>query len=344
MPGHIERSGRLVSVAHRIIKKLEQPFYIEDEEILAHASIGLVYDFKSGDAQSILRDADIAMYRAKVMGKNRFEIFQERLREDTISRVRLENELRRAIQENQFFLEYQPILSLKTNQVQGVEALLRWEHPNQGILPPLYFIPIAEETGLIIPIGEWVLREACQQVATWQHSYPQAASLQVSVNLSARQLMQKELKETIHTILDETCLPPACLALEITETTIMENIEMISQLLMELHQEGIQIQVDDFGIGYSSLFRLKNLPIQALKIDRSFIRDAGLPGSSKGIVRAIAMMGKELNLATIAEGIEREQELDLLKDLECDAGQGYYLGKPMRAQQFADRLETMTKN
>jgi diguanylate cyclase (GGDEF)-like protein/PAS domain S-box-containing protein len=328
-------------VAHRIINKLEQPFFIDGEEIMAHASIGLVYDFKSGDAQSILRDADIAMYRAKVMGKNRFEIFQEHLREDTISRVRLENELRRAIQENQFFLEYQPIYSLKTNQVQGVEALLRWEHPNQGVLPPLYFIPIAEETGLITQIGEWVLREACHQMATWQRSFPQAASLQVSVNLSARQLVQKELKDIVHEVLQETGLPPACLALEITETTIMENIELISQLLEDLHKEGIQIQVDDFGIGYSSLFRLQNLPIQALKIDRSFIRDAGLPGSNKGIVRAIAMMGKELHLATIAEGIEKEQELDLLKALDCDAGQGYYLGKPMKAQQFVQHLETM---
>ena len=325
-----------------IVKDMDKPFQIGGQEIISHASIGIVYNTEIGDAQSILRDADIAMYRAKVLGKNRYEIFEERLREDTISRVRLESELRKAIQDGQFFLEYQPIFSLGGNEALGVEALVRWRHPSQGVVSPYYFIPIAEETGLIIQIGEWVLREACQQMVEWQRSFHFRNPLQINVNLSARQMILADLKDTILEVLRETGLPPECLVLEITETTIMDNIDLASELLEELHQVGVQFHVDDFGVGHSSLYRLQELPIQALKIDRSFVKDASRPGGNIGILRAIAMMGREMHLATIAEGIENEGQLKMLQKLKCDAGQGYFLSKPKSSTDIEMLLEQLS--
>ncbi len=337
----VSRLDFVQEVANRLVKDMDEPFFLDDQEIISHASIGIVYGRELGDAQSILRDADIAMYRAKVLGKNRFEIFEERLREDTITRVRLESELRKAIFEEQFFLEYQPIYSLGGQELQGLEALVRWRHPSQGVISPFYFIPAAEETGLIIQIGEWVLRQACQQMVAWRKQFPSMSKVQINVNLSARQLVLTDLKETVLNALEETGLPPACLVLEITETTIMENIELASELLAELNQAGVHIHVDDFGIGHSSLYRLQKLPIQALKIDRNFIKDAIKPGGSLGIVRAIALMGRELHLLTIAEGIETENQLKMLQKLKCDAGQGYYLSKPKSSVEIEQLLEEM---
>lgn len=340
----VSKLDYVYEVANRVLNELSRPFSIDGHEINIHVSIGVVYNGLEGDAQSILRDADIAMYRAKVLGKNRIALFQDRMREDTISRVRLENDLRQAIQEGQFFLQYQPILSVGNNELRGLEALLRWQHPTRGVISPLYFIPIAEETGLIISIGEWVLREACQQMMVWQEKYPTHPPLQININISAKQLAYSNLVDFIRNVLKETGLNPACLALEITESTIMENIEIANEILTNLHSEGIQIHVDDFGTGYSSLHRLISLPIQAVKIDRSFIKEMNQVGGSSGIVRAITTMGKELHLETIAEGVENEQQLTLLQELKCDAAQGFYFSKPISADDIQEFLRQHLMN
>jgi diguanylate cyclase (GGDEF)-like protein/PAS domain S-box-containing protein len=321
-------------VAQRVVDDLHQPFAIEGHEITSSASVGLILCKQAEDAEGALCNADIAMYRAKKGGKNRFEIFDERHREDTIVRLRLENDLRHAIENQEFSLVYQPIYMLENGQVTGLEALLRWNHPMRGIIPPIEFIPIAEETNLIIPIGEWVLVEASRQVVQWQRVYPQHPPIEISVNISPRQLADADFPSRVRQILQESGLPAENLALEITETAVMENLELSRGSLQLLHELGVQIHIDDFGTGYSSFSRLQSFPINTIKIDRSFIRDTRLGNGNAGIVRAITSMSKELGVKTIAEGIEDLQQLETLKTLGCAAGQGFYLAKPMSVSEI----------
>ena len=327
----VESLENVKEVARRIVEDLHRPLVVEGHEISTSASVGIVFNNHHTDAEGMLRDADIAMYRAKMNGKNRFEIFEEYQREDTIVRTKLEYDLRHALENREFGLYYQPIYELDSGRVTGLEALLRWNHPVHGMIDPLRFIPIAEEIELIIAIGDWVLAEACKQMAAWQVIFPQPSPLEISVNISPRQLKHVDFQAHIRQVLEETHLSAGSLALEITENAVMENFDTARSVLHNLEEDGVQIHIDDFGTGYSSLGRLQSFPIHTIKIDRVFIHEIEHENGSVGIVRAITNMGKELGVKIVAEGIETLHELEYLKSLGCSAGQGYYLAKPMQA-------------
>jgi diguanylate cyclase (GGDEF)-like protein len=316
-----------IHIAERHMAIVKQPMEIQTHRLVATISMGIVFnDFNEG-AEGNLRDADIAMYRAKMNGRDRFEVFESHFRTETIERMNLENDLRRAIEQGEFRLHYQPIYSLMGKQVVGFEALLRWQHPERGILQPMEFIGVAEDAGLSLSLGNWVLREACTQLSKWQSKFPQIPSLTVSVNISGQQLAQPDFSSQVLHILDETGLKPESLALEITERALMQNVELVNQDLHVLREAGVQIQIDDFGIGYSSIVRLLQLPITAIKIDRYFIQRINQDGSK--IVRAIQTMSKELGLVTIAEGVESETQVHCLASLGIDLVQGFLFGKPL---------------
>ncbi len=335
----VESLENVKEVARRIVEDLHRPLVVEGHEISTSASVGIVFNNHHTDAEGMLRDADIAMYRAKMNGKNRFEIFEEYQREDTIVRTKLEYDLRHALENREFGLYYQPIYELDSGRVTGLEALLRWNHPVHGMIDPLRFIPIAEEIELIIAIGDWVLAEACKQMAAWQVIFPQPSPLEISVNISPRQLKHVDFQAHIRQVLEETHLSAGSLALEITENAVMENFDTARSVLHNLEEDGVQIHIDDFGTGYSSLGRLQSFPIHTIKIDRVFIHEIEHENGSAGIVRAITNMGKELGVKIVAEGIETLHELEYLKSLGCSAGQGYYLAKPMQAGEVERLLQ-----
>ena len=279
----------------------------------------------------MLRDADIAMYRAKSSGKGRHEIFNQEMHKQVSDRLRLETELRLALERDEFSVFYQPIMQIATNQLIGFEALVRWFHPQRGLVMPGEFIPIAEETGLIVPLGEWILRESCRQVREWQRRFPANGDLTISVNLSCKQFMQFDLVERISNILRETELEPRFLRLEVTESHVMENSDMAITIMNNLRDLGVQLSIDDFGTGYSSLSYLQRLPINYLKIDRSFINLMNSNHENGEIVRTIVMLAKNLNMKVIAEGIETEEQALKLINLDCQFGQGYFYSKPTNA-------------
>jgi diguanylate cyclase (GGDEF)-like protein len=318
----------VIQSARRTQSMLMEVFDLEGRHIYITASIGIVCDL-SGYAQpeEILRDADIAMYHAKASGKARFEIFNTSLRERAMTRLEMENDLREALQRNEFLLHYQPIHSLTTNCLIGFEALLRWQHPKRGLIRPLEFIPMAEETGLINPIGRWVLREACQRMHDWQIRFPQEPPLTISVNISGSQFKQANFVEQVRQALEDTGLKGSCLQLEITESVCLNSTESMMAVFDELAAMDIQFQIDDFGTGYSSLSYLQDYPIQTIKIDRAFIEKMGANNTSE-IVRTIIAMAHDLGLDAIAEGIETEDQLANLKKFECNSGQGYFLNRP----------------
>jgi EAL domain-containing protein (putative c-di-GMP-specific phosphodiesterase class I) len=278
--------------------------------------------------QEVLRDADTALYRAKAAGKSRHQTFDAAMHARAVKLLQMENDLRRAIDRREFELHYQPILNIGTGVIRGFEALLRWRHPESGLIAPADFIPIAEETGLIIPIGKWVLDEACRQTALWHAMFPDRL-LDINVNLSAKQFSQDNLVEQITAALRETGLPPKHLILEITESVVMERPEQTIQMLKRLKALGIQINIDDFGTGYSSLAYLQRFPVDTMKIDRSFI--SRLDGSAEDaeIVSTIIALAHNLNMKVTAEGIETPAQLAQLANLKCENGQGFFLSKPM---------------
>ena len=321
-------------VAQKIIDALSQPILLEGSEIFVTTSIGItLFPHDGNDGNSLLKNADTAMYRAKEQGRNAYQFYTADMNAQASARLTMETGLRKALGREEFLLHYQPQVDLNTGNIVGVEALLRWRHPQMGLISPDEFIPMAEETGLIIPIGEWVLYTACAQCRNWPDAG--CGPLRIAVNLSARQFRQKDLADTVARILNETGLDPRCLELELTESILMQNASATIATLQALSSLGIQISIDDFGTGYSSLSYLKRFPINALKIDRSFVRDITSDPDDAAITTAIIAMAKSLNLKVIAEGVETAEQLAFLRRHQCDNGQGYYFSQPVAAEAFA---------
>jgi len=317
-------------VAHWIKKGLEAPFHLSGHEILVTTSIGIVLSTAGYQRpEDVLRDADIALYYAKANGKSRHEIFEPAMRERVMERLALESELRQGIERQELRVYYQPIVSLEKSQMIGFEALARWQHPTRGLLTPKEFIPLAEETGLIIPIDRWVLSEACQQMREWQQRIPQAQDLTISVNMSGKEVTQPDLLAVITQILQDTGLRPGCLKLEMTESAIMENNLATAEVFIGLQELGVQIQIDDFGVGYSSLGYLSQFPINALKIDQTFVSKMSKDSNQMKIVQAIVNLTHRLGVGVIAEGVETDGQLVQLRELNCEFGQGYLISKPL---------------
>ena len=327
---NIQDEAATHQVAERIHLELSRPFNLNGHEVFTTVSIGIALsstDFEY--TEDLLRGADIAMYRAKASGKACHEVFDTEMHNQAMFQMQLENDLRRAVEREEFVVYYQPIVSLITGRLAGFEALVRWMHPERGLISPGDFIPIAEETGLILPMGKLILREACRQLSEWQRLYPKHRRLSMSVNLSSRQFSQRGTIDLLRDVLQETGLSPAFLKLEITETAIMENTESAMDTLLQLKSMGIQLSVDDFGTGYSSLGYLYRFPMDILKIDRSFISRVDTDGEKLELVRTIITLAWNLGMDVVAEGVETTKQLAQLKMLKCEYGQGYLFSKPM---------------
>lgn len=325
--------NRAIHVAEQILASLVRPFVLEGREFFVTASIGIALSPQDGNELSqLMKNADTAMYHAKERGKNNFQFYQADMNASALERLELESDLRHALEQNEFVLYYQPQFSGDGKRLTGAEALLRWRHPRRGLVPPGDFIPVLEELGLVVDVGDWVISEACRQLKTWHQNRVRVPK--VSVNISARQFSDGQLGTRIATILRETGLPPACLELELTESILMREVSEAMQILAGLKNLGLSIAVDDFGTGYSSLNYLKQFPIDVLKIDRTFVD--GLPSGEQDaqIARAIIAMAHSLNLAVIAEGVETHEQLDFLREHGCDEVQGYLFGRPMPASRF----------
>ncbi len=338
----ISTAEEAVEVASRILEEIKKPFSLSHNQVFSSSSIGIVLNSPEYEnPEEILRDADTAMYRAKGLGKARYELFTPVLRTLAMTRLEMERDLHRAYEHGEFRLYYQPIANLVSGQLTGFEALLRWQHPERGLIYPDDFLPIAEETDLILQFTPWVLQEACRQIREWQRIYPTQPPLVVNVNLSTKQLKQKDLVLTVEETLRETGLAPECLALELTETAILDHAEATVGILNGLHSLGVRLQIDDFGTGYSSLGYLQSFPIDTIKIDRSFISRLGQVDNSLEIIRTIIMLARNLGMGTIAEGIEKSEQLAQLEALDCPQGQGFLLSEPLAsdtATQFLKKV------
>lgn len=320
-------------IAERVQKGLAVPFQLNGNEIFTTASIGIALSSEGYERpEHFLRDADIAMYQAKAHGKACYKIFDTKMYASVTERLQLETDLRSAVEHSGFLVHYQPIMNLKTDSVVGFEALIRWKHPRRGLIYPLEFIPLAEETGLIYQIGQWVLRESCRQIKTWQKHYPMSPPLKVSVNISSKQLSQPDLAALVGEILRETELDATCLALELTESMIMETPESAAELMRQLRDMGVNIHIDDFGTGYSSLSYLHRFPVNALKIDRSFVSRMFDSGDNFEIVRTITSLAQNLDMDVIAEGLELAEQLSHLKEMRCQYAQGFLYSRPMEVR------------
>ncbi|MGX4643518.1 putative bifunctional diguanylate cyclase/phosphodiesterase [Massilia sp. SYSU DXS3249] len=336
----LERVEHALNVAHRVKEAMRRPFLIEGHEIFVTASIGIsLFPEDGDDCNSLLKYADTAMYHAKNCGKNNAKLYSSSLTMQIMSHVKLEVGLRKALQNDELYLLYQPQLEVRSSEIVGVEALVRWRHPERGIISPTEFIPLAEETGLIVPIGEWVLRTACNQARMWQ-SLPRRP-VRMAVNLSAKQFKDENLSQIVLSALDETGLDPKLLELELTEGTLMDDAMATLATLERLRGIGVYLSIDDFGTGYSSMNYLKRFDVRALKIDRSFI--SGLPQDSENaaITRAIIAMAHGLKMAVVAEGVETDEQLLLLEQYGCDMVQGYFLGHPSSAEAITLMLGTV---
>lgn len=324
------------AVAERLQKLLEEPFILNGQEVIISASIGIALSAVENyqNPEEIIRDADIAMYRAKAMGKARHQVFEPDMDFANLTFLQIENDLRQAIDSNEFQIQYQPIVSLATGLIIGFEALVRWQHLTKGIISPAEFIPVAEQTGLIIPVGYWVLRSACHQMSIWQNLFPFDPPLTINVNLSGKQFFQADLVPKIIIILEETGLKPNSLKLEITESAIIENPEAAATKLLQLKDLGVQLYIDDFGTGYSSLSFMHRFPFDALKIDTSFIGNMGADSESSEIVKSIVNLAHNLGIYVVAEGVETSSQLEKLRAMGCNngQGQGYFFSKPLSAE------------
>jgi diguanylate cyclase (GGDEF)-like protein len=329
------------TVAQKILTSLARPFTLNGEEFRITCSIGIsAFPHDGADEQTLTKNADIALYKAKEEGKNNFQFYSEKLSATSLERLTLESGLRRALERNEFRLHYQPKREIQSGSVTGMEALLRWQHPDLGVVTPLQFIPLAEETGLIVPIGKWVIRTACLQSIAWQKQG--LPPLRMAVNLTARQFYDRNLLSDLKVILAETGMDPSLLELEINEALLMRDVEKTLHIMTALKSIGIRFAIDDFGIGYSSLSMLKQFPLDTIKIDRSFIRSVQNESEEKDVTKAIIMMGKTLSLTVVAQGVETAEQADFLRQNACDELQGFYFNKPVPGEQVADLLKKET--
>ena len=329
--------------ARRIHRKVTQPYTTEGHKIYIDLNIGISpFDVEHSKPEDILRDADIAMHHAKENDLN-IGVFDKELRRQFLENVSLESELRFAVRRDEFLLYYQPIISLKNGKIVGFEALLRWNHPVNGFISPAQFIPIAEESGIIIPITKWILTETCQQLAQWKRDIPNARDLKVSVNISGKHLAVENLPDQVHKAIKEAKLDPTSLILEITESSAMQNAEQTIRIFEKLRKIGVAVSIDDFGTGYSSLSYLHRLPFDSLKIDRSFVSEVTAQNENAQILQTIVALAQNLNLRTVAEGIETYEQLEILQDLKCDLGQGFLFSKPLPKEKAETLLHEKTQ-
>jgi diguanylate cyclase (GGDEF)-like protein/PAS domain S-box-containing protein len=329
--------------AERILASINKPFYLGDREVIVSASIGVVNaDADTMTAEEIIRDADVAMYDAKENGRGRVQVFEPGMQLSLVERLNLTNELNLAIERNQLLVYYQPTLNLETERIVGFEALVRWQHPTRGILPPNDFVPLAEESGFIHALGDHVLTEACRQARAWQSAFPSLADITMSVNVSARQIQRPGFVDIVRTALEASGLPPEKLVLEITESILIRHPQDAVSTLNELKKLGIQLALDDFGTGYSSLNYLKRFPIDILKIDRNFIESMDAGDRDTMLVQTVIDLGHMLKLDIIAEGIERREQLNRLRDLHCSLGQGFLFARALDAAGAAGLLQTQS--
>jgi diguanylate cyclase (GGDEF)-like protein/PAS domain S-box-containing protein len=334
-------------VAERILRGLDEPFMLEGKEVFVRASIGIAIgteEHRDGGVEEILRNADVAMYMAKESGKGRYQVFEPAMHTTAIQRLELKADLQRALEHREFILHYQPIIELGSGRISGVEALIRWQHPQRGLVPPLDFIPLAEETGLIVPIGRWALEEACRQARELQRDYPSDPPMHVAVNLSVRQLVRQELVSEVAQVLRDTALDPSTLVLEITESVMMSDMDLSIAQLTKLKALGVRLAVDDFGTGYSSLNYIRRFPVDILKVDKSFVDGVSDGGEASALTAAVVELAAILKLQPVAEGIERADQLERLLDLNCALGQGYFFARPLPPEnlgQFLAERESM---
>ena len=320
-------------IAERIHEELGRAFELEGHEVFTSTSIGIALSFGEYDRpEEVLRDADTAMYRAKSLGKARHSIFDQEMHQRAVALLRLETDLRRSVERQDFRTHYQPIVSLASGEIEGFEALVRWEHPERGLLLPVDFLQVAEETGLIVPIGWCVLKDSCKQIAEWNRKYARTRPLSVNVNLSGRQFLQPDLIDRIKQTLEETELEAGNLRLEITEGVIMEDADAAVAKLKQLTELGVQLHLDDFGTGYSSLSHLHKLPTHTIKIDRSFVGRMTAGNGEAEIVATIVALARSLGMRAAAEGLETDTQLQQLRSLDCDYGQGFFFSKPVDQQ------------
>jgi diguanylate cyclase (GGDEF)-like protein len=328
-------------VAARILDALHGPFLLESKEVFVRASIGIAtaraaQTIGPEGAEELLRNADVAMYIAKEAGKNRYQVFEPEMHDTALRRLELKADLQRAVDNEEFMLHFQPVIRLATGEIEGFEALVRWNHPTRGMVMPLEFVPLAEETGLVVQIGSWVLREACRKATILQPD--DGRLLHMAVNLSARQLQSPEIvREIARTLLDSE-LPPECLVLEITESVMMQDMALSNQRLTQLKQLGVLLAVDDFGTGYSSLNYIRRFPVDILKVDKSFVDGVSDGGEESALTAAIIELAGILNLRPVAEGIERADQLERLLELRCELGQGFYFSEPLSFEGVEDLL------
>jgi diguanylate cyclase (GGDEF)-like protein len=316
-------------VAQRILEEIKIPLVLDGKELLMRGSIGIALSSAhTRDPGELLKDADIAMYRAKADGAG-YRLFEPKMYEQALKRLNLENDMRRAIESEEFVVHCQPIIDLWSGEAWGIEALVKWEHPERGLLGLSQFVPVAEETGLIVPLGERVLEEACRQAVRWQREHPEANPFVVCVNLSARQLRRQDLAETVRRVLQGTGFDGCCLCLDVTETLYIRILENNTEALDDLKWMGVRISIDDFGMGFSSLSYLKRLPADILKVDRSFVAGMGEDARDTAIVHMVIELARSLGMEIIAEGVESEEQAEQLREMGCDLAQGYYFAEPL---------------
>ena len=331
--------GAGLHVAERIQRSFQDVFILQGQEAYTTCSMGLAIS-SSGTAvpSDLVRDAEVAMYRAKAKTEGSIEIFDPSMNAQALARFQMESELRRALERGEFILHYQPLVSLKTGYIEGWEALVRWRHPERGMVPPMEFISVAEETGLIVPLGQWVLEEAVRQASIWSQRYPSDPPRLISVNISGRQFQQRDLIGTVMSALDESHLEPKCLKLEITESVMMRDPEVSLEAMKVFRGCEIHLVIDDFGTGYSSLSYLKRFPVDTLKVDKSFVDGLGKDPESTAIVQAVISLANSLDMSVTAEGIETKEQLEHLRAMGCDHGQGYFLARPLPADEAEELL------
>jgi EAL domain-containing protein (putative c-di-GMP-specific phosphodiesterase class I) len=329
-------------VAKRLLEILREPFVVKGRELSVGGSIGIaLHEGAAASTDDLLRDADAAMYCAKSRGRDRFELFEPSMHTRAVELFELNTDLQKGLDQGQFVLHYQPILDLAAQELRGVEALVRWQHPERGLLAPAEFIPVAEQTGLIVPLGLWVLREACRQMKAWRDAFPERQP-SLSVNLSPRQLYETDLVRQVRGVLDETRLDPGALILEITEGALLQGVEETKRKLAHLKTLGVRLAIDDFGSGSSTLAYLGEFPVDILKIDRSFIRGmSDNPEEGRILVQAILDLARALHLDTVAEGIELQEQRAALLTSGCASGQGFLFAKPVTSDRIAGLLGGM---